>query len=83
MSGAALENIYQAIFLQIIAKGFVAEFIFIKIPKLSAYSSENLFNWFLKFSWEVEVNWLFVVIKSYVKVNFKQRNSNNTDAFDV
>ena len=26
---------------------------------------------FLEFSWEVDVNWLFVIIKIYVKVNFK------------
>ena len=27
----------------------------------------------------VDVNWLFVIIKSYVKVNFKERNNNNDD----
>ena len=25
----------------------------------------------------VDVNWLFVIIKSYVKVDFKERNNNN------
>ena len=27
---------------------------------------------FLEFSWEVDVNWLYVAITSYVKVNFKE-----------
>ena len=27
----------------------------------------------------VDVNWLFVIIKSYVKVNFKERNNNNNN----
>ena len=31
---------------------------------------------FLEFYWEFDV-WLFVIIKSYVKVNFKWRNNNN------
>ena len=35
---------------------------------------------FLEFSWEVDVNWLFVIIKSYVKVNFKERNNKNNKA---
>ena len=25
----------------------------------------------------VDIHWLFVIIKSYVKVNFKERNNNN------
>ena len=36
-----------------------------------------------EFSWEVGVNWLFVIIKSYVKVNFKEGNNNiNNTAID-
>ena len=27
---------------------------------------------FLEFSWKVDVNWVFVIIKSYIKVNFKE-----------
>ena len=27
----------------------------------------------------VDINWLFVIIKSYVKVNFKERNNNNNN----
>ena len=27
-----------------------------------------------------EVNWLFVIIKSYVKDNFKERNKNNNNS---
>ena len=27
---------------------------------------------FLEFSWKVDVNWVFVIVKSYVKVNFKE-----------
>ena len=26
-----------------------------------------------------DVNWLFIIIKSYVKVNFKERNNNNNN----
>ena len=33
---------------------------------------------FLEFYWETDVNWLFVIIKSYVKVKFKERNNNTT-----
>ena len=37
------------------------------------------FVWvFFEFSWEDEVNWLLVIIKSYVKDNFKEINNNNT-----
>ena len=32
---------------------------------------------FLEFSREVNVNWLFVIIKNYVKVNFNERHDNN------
>lgn len=32
-----------------------------------------------KFSWEVHFYWLFAIMKSYVKVNFKGRNDNNND----
>ena len=28
---------------------------------------------------EVDVNWLFVIMKSYVKVNFKDNNDNNNN----
>ena len=28
---------------------------------------------------EVDVSWLFAIIKSYVKVNFKERNNNNNN----
>ena len=34
---------------------------------------------YLEFSWEIDVNWLFVIMKSYVKVNFKERNNNNNN----
>ena len=34
-------------------------------------------NEFAEFYWEVDANWLFVIIKRYVKVNFKERNNNN------
>ena len=34
-------------------------------------------NEFAGFYWEVDANWLFVIIKRYVKVNFKERNNNN------
>ena len=27
----------------------------------------------------VDINWLFVIIKSYVKVNFKERNNNSNN----
>ena len=37
----------------------------------------NLQTVFLEFSWEIDVNWLFVILKSYVKVSFKERNYNN------
>ena len=37
----------------------------------------NLQTVFLEFSWEIDVNWLFVILKSYVKVSFKERNNNN------
>ena len=37
---------------------------------------------FFEFSWEVDVNWLFVIIKSYVKVNFKERNDYNDNNND-
>ena len=42
---------------------------------------------FLEFSWKVDVNWVFVIVKSYVKVNFKEiiirrririKNNNNS-----
>ena len=29
-----------------------------------------------------DINWLFVFIKSYVKVNFKERNNNNNNNHD-
>ena len=32
---------------------------------------------FLEFSWEIEINWLFVITNNYVKVNFKERNNND------
>ena len=32
---------------------------------------------FSRLFFEVDVNWLFVIMKSYVKVNFKERNYNN------
>ena len=38
-----------------------------------------LYRIFLESSWEVDVNWLLVIIKSYVKVNFKERNNNNNN----
>ena len=34
---------------------------------------------FSRVSLEIDVNWLFVIIKSYVKVNFKERNNNNNN----
>ena len=34
---------------------------------------------YLEFSSEIDVNWLFVIMKSYVKVNFKERNNNNSN----
>ena len=34
-------------------------------------------KFFRKISWEVDVNWLFVIRKSYAQVNFKERNNNN------
>ena len=27
----------------------------------------------LEFSWEIDVNWFFVIMKSYVRVKFKER----------
>ena len=36
-------------------------------------------NEFAEFYWEVDANWLFVIIKRYVKVNFKERNNNNNN----
>ena len=33
---------------------------------------------FSEFSWKVDVNCFFAIIKSYVKVNFKEWNNNNT-----
>ena len=32
----------------------------------------------LEFSWEVDINWLLIIKKSYVKVNFKERNNNDS-----
>ena len=37
------------------------------------WKQKQSYNWLL-----VDVNWLFVIIKSHVKVNFKERNNNNT-----
>ena len=35
--------------------------------------------WFISYDSLVDVNWLFVIIKSYVKVNLKERNNNNNN----
>ena len=43
------------------------------LGNLRCQNRNNLTIWLL-----VDVNWLFVIIKSHVKVNFKERNNNNT-----
>lgn len=32
---------------------------------------------------EVDVNWLFVIIKSYVRVNFKERNNDTSSSVSI
>ena len=43
-------------------------------------SSRLYFNWIcVGFHWEIDINCLFVIMKSYLKVNFKQGNNNNNN----
>ena len=43
-------------------------------------SSRLFFNWIcVGFHWEIDINCLFVIMKSYLKVNFKQGNNNNNN----
>ena len=43
-------------------------------------SSRLFFNWIcVGFHWEIDINCLFVIMKSYLKVNFKQGNNNNSN----
>ena len=92
MCGTRIKNFYFLFFILsiicYIKDVFSFSFIYFPIERsiltqkqngqLIYYSNEFTNRFSPVFFWEIDVNWLFVIIKSYA-VNFKERNNNNNN----
>ena len=95
MCGTGIKTFFVLLFIFYMIDVFSFSFIFFPDWKVDVDLETNWFSLIIilmnafciwvsfEFSWEVGVSWLFVIIKSYVKVNFKEGNNNiNNTAID-